>query len=361
MSISFKNGDLFKEPVDALVNTVNCVGVMGKGVAREFKIRWPENYTAYRTLCDTKALRPGIVFVYELQSLLSSDTPKYLVNFPTKDHWKAKSKIDYISRGLDALVEKICELDIRSIAMPPLGCGNGGLDWSEVKPLIVEKLEKLGDVNVIVFNPKEQTEEPEFNTTSLGMTFERALVLKLLIDLSDIFDEQYDRLTLQKLIYLLQAMGVKLNLNFNKYLHGPYSEALRKAFISLEKYKMVEGFARSRQVTVTPAGYATAEEFLREWKHDKADDVIGKLSRLIEGYESPYGLELLSSVHWLVSKKSVNSIKEIESELFVENPSERNVFRTPEIEQAYSRLAEDGVLPKLSEMDIDKLQSVKRI
>src|SRR5690349_14003605 len=135
MSVTFKSGDLFLDKSEALVNTVNCVGVMGKGVALEFKHRWPENYKAYKKACDAKVLRPGNMLIFELTNLFGKNETKFIVNFPTKDHWRAKSKLEYISEGLDALVSDIKKYRIKSIALPPLGCGNGGLDWDTVRPI----------------------------------------------------------------------------------------------------------------------------------------------------------------------------------------------------------------------------------
>lgn len=180
MSISFKTGDMFSENVEAIVNTVNCVGVMGKGVALEFKRRWPNNYKAYKRLCDEKRIKPGKMFVHELSSLLGEDGPRFLINFPTKNHWRGKSKISYITDGLDDFVHQVRRYGIRSVALPPLGCGNGGLDWAEVKPLIESKLADLPEVEVVVFEPKDASTSVEFegNVEKRTMTHPRAILVK---------------------------------------------------------------------------------------------------------------------------------------------------------------------------------------
>lgn len=117
---------MFDEPVEALVNTVNCVGAMGKGVALEFKNRWPANFRAYESLCDARGLQPGQMFVFDTKELFTSEGPRYLINFPTKSHWRSKSKMAYLEDGLDALIETIREHEITSIAIPPLGCAKWG-------------------------------------------------------------------------------------------------------------------------------------------------------------------------------------------------------------------------------------------
>ena len=154
MSLSFTRGDMFAFPAEAIVNTVNCVGVMGKGVALEFKRRWPDNFRAYRKRCDGGSLRPGKVFVFEQADLFGGDGRRYLVNFPTKDHWRDPSRIEWIEAGLDDFASRARELAMKSIVMPPLGCGNGGLDWAKVRPLIERKLEGLSrHAEITVFEP----------------------------------------------------------------------------------------------------------------------------------------------------------------------------------------------------------------
>ncbi|BDA76423.1 hypothetical protein CAL7716_105890 (plasmid) [Calothrix sp. PCC 7716] len=148
--IKFKIGNLFLENAEALVNTVNCVGVMGKGIALQFKLRYPENFRSYEKACKKGEVQPGRMFIFPTGNLFN---PKYIINFPTKRHWKGKSKIEDIQSGLVALVQKVQQLGITSIAIPPLGCGNGGLDWAVVKPLIESAFSQLPDVSVIIFEP----------------------------------------------------------------------------------------------------------------------------------------------------------------------------------------------------------------
>ena len=145
--ITFSKGDLLRSEVDAIVNTVNCVGVMGKGIALQFKQAFPRNYEAYRRACDAGQVQLGKMFVFDTGSMIS---PRWIINFPTKDHWKSKSRLQDIATGLQDLKDVIRRLGIRSIAMPPLGCGNGGLDWRDVEPIIrtaFEDMPELGRVD----------------------------------------------------------------------------------------------------------------------------------------------------------------------------------------------------------------------
>jgi O-acetyl-ADP-ribose deacetylase (regulator of RNase III) len=147
-------GNLLQADVEALVNTVNCVGVMGKGIALQFKRAWPENFRRYAKACNVGGVIPGRMFIFETGGMVN---PKYIVNFPTKRHWRDKSRIEDIESGLKALVEDVKRLGIRSIAVPALGCGNGGLDWEDVAPLIDKAFEALPEVTVLLFSPNEQS------------------------------------------------------------------------------------------------------------------------------------------------------------------------------------------------------------
>ena len=150
MTIKVTQGDLLKDDAEAIVNTVNCAGVMGKGIALQFKNKWPSNFRAYEVACKAKAVRPGRMFVHGCGGLVK---PHYIINFPTKDHWRGKSDIGFIRDGLVDLVAQICHLRIRSIAIPPLGCGNGGLDWADVRPLMEAAFAPLNDVEIRLFEP----------------------------------------------------------------------------------------------------------------------------------------------------------------------------------------------------------------
>lgn len=135
-------GDIFNAKTEAIVNPVNCVGVMGKGLALAFKQRYPDNYAAYRKACQTHELQIGRIFTYRLKGD-GEGKLHYIINFPTKDHWRDASKVSYIEQGLDALARTIEEIPIHSIAIPPLGCGLGGLSWDIVRPLVIKRLESL--------------------------------------------------------------------------------------------------------------------------------------------------------------------------------------------------------------------------
>jgi len=133
VTVRLKSGDLLRETTDAIVNTVNCVGVMGKGIALQFKQRWPKNFKEYEAAAKRKEIKPGTMLIYDLGEW---EKPRYIVNFPTKVHWRGDSELEYVEEGLRDLVKQVNRLGIKSISLPPLGCGNGGLRWEDVRPRI---------------------------------------------------------------------------------------------------------------------------------------------------------------------------------------------------------------------------------
>ena len=151
--IEYKTGDLLAERAETLVNAVNCAGVMGRGIALQFKHAFPENFKAYARACRQRKVRPGRMFVFELKQTAG---PRYIINFPTKRHWRGKSRMADIDAGLRALTEEIRSRGIRSVALPPLGCGLGGLDWPEVRERIQAVSENLPEVRITVFEPGDR-------------------------------------------------------------------------------------------------------------------------------------------------------------------------------------------------------------
>jgi len=148
--IEFKAGDILQADAEALVNAVNCVGIMGRGIAFQFKNAFPANFKAYEAACAREEVQPGRIFVFETGYLAN---PKYIINFPTKRHWRDKSRMEDIDSGLKALADAITKHGIRLIAIPALGSGLGGLQWGEVRPRIEDSLGHLEHVRVMVFEP----------------------------------------------------------------------------------------------------------------------------------------------------------------------------------------------------------------
>lgn len=177
--IALTRGNILRADAEALVNTLNCVGFMGKGIALQFKKAHPANYDAYRKACDSGEVQPGRMFIFDLHSMLN---PKYIVNFPTKREWRAKSRYEDVESGLKALIAEVRRLGIRSIAVPPLGCGLGGLDWRKVRPMIEEAFAALPEVRVLLFEPAGAPDARQMpvRTKRPKLTVARALFVRLM-------------------------------------------------------------------------------------------------------------------------------------------------------------------------------------
>ncbi|MBI2790888.1 MAG: macro domain-containing protein [Gammaproteobacteria bacterium] len=308
MIIEKTSGSLLESNVDALVNTVNCVGVMGKGLALQFKKAYPENFKAYEKACTHHQLVLGKMHVFETHAV----NPRYIINFPTKGHWKAKSRLIDIEKGLAALKQEIIKLNIKSIAIPPLGCGNGGLDWKVVLPLIENSLMDLVDVEIFIYSPQEHKGPRyiEVKSETPKMTKTRALFILLIKDYKEP-DYALTSIEIQKLAYFMYRTGENLNLNFVKHLYGPYSPKIRHVLNDMEGHYLLGcgDNADRAEIKIKPGVEVTAYEFL---KNDSSSlERLNLIRQLIEGYETPYGMELLSSIDWLAAQEEARSLDDV--------------------------------------------------
>jgi O-acetyl-ADP-ribose deacetylase (regulator of RNase III) len=307
--ISFTQGNLLEAPVEALVNTVNTVGVMGKGIALMFKEAFPENYQLYREACQTQNVKVGQVFATERRDFVSG--PKWIINFPTKEHWHAPSRLEWIRDGLADLRRFVQQHQIRSIALPPLGSGNGGLDWHEVRPLIVEALEPLQDAMIFVYEPTSKYQNVQKRVGVEKLTPARAMLAEL-VRRYWVLGIECTVLEVQKLAYFLErhidARGLAnpLNLRFEANRFGPFSPKLRHLLDALDGSYLhcekrladagpldVIGYDATKIVKV--GLYLRTEAKL----YQEALDATGDL---IEGFESPLGMELLATIDWLLHR-----------------------------------------------------------
>lgn len=339
--IDFKTGDILQADVEALVNTVNCVGIMGRGVALQFKNAFPENFESYKVACARSEVQPGKMFVYETGEFTN---PKYIINFPTKRHWRGKSRMEDIESGLRALVEEIRTRRIRSIAIPPLGSGLGGLNWADVRKRIVAALDGL-DADVLVFEPHTApvaTKSREIPKMTPGRA---SLVVLMDRYLAGLMDPFVTLLEVHKLMYFMQAAGEPLRLQYTKAPYGPYAENLRHVLRAVEGH-LVSGYADGgdspdKQLELVPGAVKDAEAFLAE-KGDTASR-FDRVRKLVDGFESPFGLELLSTVHWVASRESAVRIADAVSKVHLWSDRKRQ-FSRRQIGIAFNRLREGGWL-----------------
>ncbi|HLB42552.1 MAG TPA: macro domain-containing protein [Gammaproteobacteria bacterium] len=309
--IEYKHGDILREDAEALINTVNCMGIMGRGIALQFKNAFPENFKAYAKACKQNEVQPGKMFVFETGQLTN---PRYIINFPTKRHWRGKSRIEDIETGLQALVDTIRKYNIRSIAIPPLGSGLGGLDWLVVKSRIEAMLQSLSDVRIIIYEPNGTPERVNYTRDVPAMTPGRAALVELVNRyLNGLLEPFVTLLEVHKLMYFMQEAGEPLKLKYRKALYGPYAENLRHVLNAIEGH-FVCGYADGgdkpdKQLQLVPGAIDDAARFLEQ--HPDTRERFNRVAELVEGFESPFGLELLSTVHWVMTQDNVQSIEDV--------------------------------------------------
>ena len=300
MTIERGKGNLLTTNVDALVNTVNTEGIMGKGLALQFKKAFPETFQSYE-----RASKAGEIVIGRMHIVRRLASPRYIINFPTKKHWRHPSKLQYISDGLRDLISQVRALGITSIAIPPLGCGNGGLAWSAVKPLIVEAFAVVPKVRVVLFEPGVTPSANEIidRRKKPPLTPARSALLALMGRYTETdYDYELSLVEVQKLAYFLQEAGEPLRLSFRPYYYGPYADDLRKALRNLEgHYTLGLGDGQNSPDTplkLLPHAVEAARKFLTTSVETKTR--LERVTKLIEGFESPFGMELLGTVHWVM-------------------------------------------------------------
>jgi O-acetyl-ADP-ribose deacetylase (regulator of RNase III) len=340
--ISFTTGDILRADAEALVNTVNCVGIMGRGIALQFKNAFPDNFRAYEAACKREEVRPGRMFVFATGALTN---PKFIVNFPTKRHWKGKSRMEDIESGLDALVAEIRERGIRSIAIPPLGSGLGGLNWTEVRPRIEAALRGFNGLDVMVFEPKEAPAPTRSRDVPAMSPGRAALVVLMNRYLGGLMDPFVTLIEIQKLMYFMQEAGEPLRLNYVKHHYGPYADNLRHVLNKIEGH-LVSGYhdggdAPDKQLELVPGAVGDAEAFLAEDSDTRHR--FDRVGRLVEGFETPFGLELLATVHWVATREQAADAEQAVAKVHAWNERKKR-FSSRQISIAFETLRANGWL-----------------
>jgi O-acetyl-ADP-ribose deacetylase (regulator of RNase III) len=308
--MKFLQGNLLDARTDALVNTVNTVGVMGKGIALMFKEAFPANFRAYEAACKDKEVRVGHMFVTENPAF---EGPRWIINFPTKKHWRQPSKMEWILEGLRDLKRVIAEHDIRSIALPPLGAGNGGLDWREVRPEIEHALGDLEGVEVLVYEPTDKYQNVAKRVGVQELTPARALMAEM-IRRYWVLGIECTYLEVQKLGWFLErtinTLGIKdpLNLQFVADKYGPYSDRLRHLLDGLDGTylhcdKRLSDAGPSDTIWFDEERRNHVDLFFRQEDHRHLAKVLDVTAQKIDGFESPLGMELLATVDWLIERE----------------------------------------------------------
>lgn len=341
--IEFKVGNILNEHVDAVVNTVNCVGIMGRGIAAQFKRLYPTNFTIYERACKHGEVQPGHMFTVEVSQTV---LPHLVINFPTKRHWKAKSKVDDIQAGLADLSREITTRDLKSLAIPPLGCGLGGLDWNVVRPLIVEMAEKHPECKIVIFEPNKDSHKEQVSNASAKMTPGTAVLIRA-IDryLQGLLDPAITLLELHKLGYFLQTGGFPLKYRFEKQPFGPFIANLSHLLQRIEGVYIIGyedgGNAPGKELKLVPGAIEEANAFFEA--KPQALPPFQRVANLIDGFECPSGLELLSTVHWVATQENAKTLDEAVAKVHSWNEHKKQ-FSPRQIGIAFDTLTEQGWL-----------------
>ena len=312
--ITYTQGNLLEADTQALVNTVNTVGVMGKGIALMFKQQFPENFKRYAKACKSGDMQVGKMFVVAIDApSIQHSQPqlkqRWIVNFPTKQHWRAKSQIEWIQAGLQDLRQWLIDNRIESIAIPALGAGNGGLPWQQVKPLIEQTLGDLPNIDIQIFEPSGSYYTVATAPITDNLTHARALLYQV-VDRYWVLGMECSLLEVHKLMWFLQRaierhrLANPLQLSFTPHYYGTYAPNLRHLLNHLDgSYLLAEKRLpdckpldviwtnQTKQADVQNFLQTSIPEFL---------PVLSEVEKVIAGFESPFGLELLSTVDWLV-------------------------------------------------------------
>jgi O-acetyl-ADP-ribose deacetylase (regulator of RNase III) len=340
---------------------VNIVGVMGKGIALQFKRAFPENFRAYHEACERGEVQLGRMFVVDRGVL---DRHRFIINFPTKRHWRSSSRLEDIRSGLEALVEAVAEHGITSVAIPALGCGNGGLDWADVRPLIEEACARMADVRSVVFAPEgppppgsmpDATPRPPLTAlravllTAIGAYLDRARLQEVREGISE--------LEVQKLAYFLQAVGTPFGLAFTRGRYGPYAPDLSRVLALLEGHHLTGLGDRSARVTdlapinPTPRSLQEAAALLVAQPDDRAR--LDAVLDLVDGFETPYSLELLATVHFAaIQPPSTRDVTELTSRVAAWSLRKARMFTDRHIRLAAERLADRQFLDFPAVVDV---------
>ena len=308
--VRFTTGNLLEADVEAVVNTINTVGVMGKGIALMFKERFPENFKAYEAACKRKEIAVGRMFVTESSELSG---PRWIINFPTKAHWRSPSKLEWVRSGLQDLRRVIVENGIRSVAVPPLGSGNGGLDWREVRPLIEAALADLPDVEAVVYEPTAAYQNVSKTTGKENLTPARALIAEM-VRRYELMGFDASVLEVQKLAWVLSRVIAKLGLvdplklDFAAYRYGPYADNLRHLLDNLDgsylhSERRLADAKPDEVLHFAPDHVDKLAAYFRTAEGAAYVEAIEQADALIDGFQSPLGMEALATVGWLLDQE----------------------------------------------------------
>ncbi len=343
----YTKGNLLEANAQALVNTVNTVGVMGKGIALQFREQFPYNYKVYAEACKAGTMQIGKMLVVKDKNLRDE---KIIINFPTKTEWFKKSQYSYIEAGLKDLAKVIEANQITRIAMPPLGCGNGGLKWDRVKLLMEQYLGHLRDVDIIVFEPNEAVKEllkQQEQNKEVNLTPARAMLLYAMFYYESL-GENVSLFVANKLAYFLQRLGEKsLNrLKFEGYHYGPYSVQVEHLLHNING-KYLKGLEQMNakafeSLELQYENLPEVSNYVRTQLTAEQRSKLSNLVKLIDGFQSALSLEILATVDFIKKDNPNFTIVDIKEAIFSWSERKKKLFQDKYIQIAFNHLNKYG-------------------
>ncbi|MCI4442730.1 MAG: macro domain-containing protein [Lentimicrobium sp.] len=328
--IQYIEGDLLESKAEALVNTVNTVGIMGKGIALQFKNHFPANYKSYAQACKEKQVKAGSLFISEDISMLGGK--KKIINFPTKTDWRKPSEYSYIESGLIELSKYIQDNSVKSIAIPLLGTGNGGLEWNKVKALIEKYLSDL-ECDIQIYLPNVLIKEA-LKKERVKLTPARAMLLSVLFELVR-SGEFVSEFAAEKVAYFLQRFGAKdyFKLEFQPNFYGPYSGKVKHVLYYMNG-SYISGYSAKDKKPFEELGLMFDAEkevtaYLDNPDNAQSKEIVSKTKAFLSGFYSAFALELLSSIDFIMKENNVNSVEDITRHLEEWSDRKKTLFTNP--------------------------------
>lgn len=333
--INYTSGDILKSESQALVNTVNCEGYMGKGIAYQFRLKYPGNNKAYEAACRTGSFKPGNLLTFE-------EDGKIIINFPTKNKWRKKSEYEFIENGLIRLAQWIRNTKTASVSIPPLGCGNGGLDWREVKKLMLQYLGPVSNAcDILIYEPFRQTNivahlsssesPPTINTSHL-------LLMYLKVNL-----KKFNKLRIQKAAYLINVYSGHDYFTFEKHHFSPHAHFIDILSREIKEY---QDFYNVTTVHAIETAFRNVISKSTSINLSNYLPFVEKVSEVVNSFESDLELELFTTLLFLIQKHREVSLEEIVDEVHNWNEHKRTSFRKESIEATLSLLEKSGLVKR---------------
>lgn len=330
--INFITGNLLESNAECLINTVNCEGYMGKGIAYQFKLKYPNNNRDYVKACKSGELKVGKLHYFK-------EDNKIIVNFPTKDKWRQKSKIEYIIDGIDSLVNLLPKLKVKSIAIPPLGCGNGGLEWNEVKSLIVTKLSEIKEeYDFYIYEPSSgysatsPKEQPKLNISSL-------VLMEIKLNLN-----RFNSLRLQKTAYLTNIFLGETYFRFKKHKYGPYDNAIPIISKDIKAFQSYYGTKNTKEAYEIAFRTIISEQSKNKLSYIKP--AIYKACMYVNQIKFDKDLECISTILFLIENNNLNNKEDVIKVFKGWSEDKASRFSEEDIEQGLEYLIKTNIISK---------------